>query len=138
MSDIFHAVGEVLGGPSTQKRVNPQTGVIEEVPLSRSGRIANTIGIYARGAAAGAAQHGPGAVGKAALAGSQEQQQTQQQQTENTLAESKNVQSQLEAQDRVRYKLNRSPNLAFAWRGSAPRWTRRRRKNSIPCRTCFQ
>ncbi len=84
-----------LGGPRTVQRVNPATGAIEEVPLTREGRIANTAGIYLRGAAAGAAQHGPGAVGKAALAGVQEQQQTQQQQQQNTLEDSRNVQLQL-------------------------------------------
>lgn len=98
MSDILHAVGEVLGGPSTVKKVNPQTGVIEEVPLSRSQRIANTAGIYIRGAAAGAAQHGPGAVGKAGLAGVKEEEETEQRQTDNTLEQSKNVQSQLAGQ----------------------------------------
>lgn len=91
LADIAHAIGDVLGGPRTVQRVNPATGAIEEVPLSREGRIANTAGIYLRGAAAGAAQHGPGAVGKAALAGVQEQQATQQQQTENTLAASRNT-----------------------------------------------
>lgn len=98
MSDILHAVGEVLGGPSTVKKVNPQTGVIEEVPLSRSQRIANTAGIYIRGAAAGAAQHGPGAVGKAGLAGVKEEEETEQRQTDNTLEQSKNVQTQLAGQ----------------------------------------
>lgn len=98
MSDILHAIGSVLGGPSTVQTVNPQTGAIEDKPLSRAGRIANTAGIYLRGAAAGAAQHGPAAAGKAALAGAQEQQGFQQQQQENTLAQSKNVQEQLRNQ----------------------------------------
>lgn len=95
MGDILHAIGEVLGGPSTRSQVNPQTGAIEKVPLSRSERIGNTVAMYLRGAAAGAAQHGPGAAGKAALAGAQSQQQLQQQQTQNTMEESRNVQAQL-------------------------------------------
>src|SRR5579871_3019200 len=96
VSDILRAVGDVLGGPSTHDEVDPTTGEIKHgVPFSRSQRIANTAGIYLRGAAAGAAQHGPAAIGKAALAGVNEQQQTQQQQQENTLEQSKNVQAQL-------------------------------------------
>lgn len=95
LSDILHAVGDVLGGPKTTQQVNPQTGQIEPVPLSREGRIANTIGIYARGAAAGAAQQGPGAVGKAALAGVQAQQQFQQQQQENLQGNAKLTTDQL-------------------------------------------
>jgi hypothetical protein len=91
MADILRAVSEVLGGPSTVDRVDPATGNIVPQKLSRAERIANTAGIYMRGAAAGAAQQGPGAAGKAALAGVQGQQQFQQQQQENVLAESKNV-----------------------------------------------
>jgi len=98
MSDILHAVGDVLGGPSTVKRVNPQTGAIENVPLSREGRIANTAGIYLRGAAAGAAQHGPAAAGKAALAGVTEEQETEEIQNKNVLDQSKNAQDQLRDQ----------------------------------------
>src|ERR1035437_2439436 len=75
MSDILHAVAQVLGGPSTHKEVDPNTGEVSDKPYSREGRIANTAGIYLRGAAAGAAQHGPGAAGKAALAGVQEEHQ---------------------------------------------------------------
>lgn len=95
MGDILHAVGEILGGPSTTRQVNPQTGQIETVPLSREQRIANQIGVFARGAAAGAAQHGPAAIGKAALAGVQEQQEFQQQATENLQQQERLTQQQL-------------------------------------------
>jgi hypothetical protein len=98
MGDVLHAVASVLAGPSETQTVDHETGNITTHKFSRSERIANTAGIYLRGAAAGAAQHGPGAVGKAALAGVNEQQATQQQQFENTQQESKNVQSQLEQQ----------------------------------------
>ncbi|HLV86636.1 MAG TPA: hypothetical protein VKV39_06630 [Candidatus Sulfotelmatobacter sp.] len=76
-SELLHAVGDVLGGPKTRSVVNPQTGQIEQQPLSRRERIAGQIGTMLRGAAAGAAQHGPGAVGAAALAGAESAEQTQ-------------------------------------------------------------
>jgi hypothetical protein len=118
MSDILHAVGEVLGGPSTTTQVNPQTGAIEKVPLSRSERIANTSSMYLRAMAAGAGQHGPGHLGKAAAAGAQATQQFQQQQQENTLAQSQNVRSTNAAQQQ---KLLTQASLAKASQESA-RW----------------
>lgn len=97
LGEILHAVGDVLGGPKTAKTVNPQTGAIEEVPLSRGQRIAHGIGTALVGAAAGAAQHGPGAVGKAALAGVQAQQEQQGINQRNLQAESQNVRATNEA-----------------------------------------
>lgn len=113
MADILHAIGEVLGGPSTTRQVNPQTGQIEDVPLSRAGRIANTASIYLRGAAAGAAQHGPAAIGKAALAGVQEQQGVQQQETQNLQDQSKLVSQQLMNRFQIANANNQS---LLAWR----------------------
>jgi hypothetical protein len=89
MSDILHAVAEVLGGPKTVKQVDPATGNVIDVPLSREQRIARQIGIFARGAAAGAAQTGPGHLGKAALAGVQAQQQVNQEQQQNLVEQQK-------------------------------------------------
>jgi hypothetical protein len=91
LSDLLHAVGDVFGGPKTAQRVNPQTGAIENVTLSRGQRISHGIGTALIGAAAGAAQHGPGAVGKAALAGVQAEQEQQGIQKQNVLAEAGNV-----------------------------------------------
>ncbi len=90
-SELLHAVGDVFGGPKTAQRVNPQTGAIESVPLSTRQRIAGGIGTALVGAAAGAAQHGPGSVGRAALAGVQATQEQQQRDKENLLSQSANV-----------------------------------------------
>lgn len=106
LSDILHAVGDVLGGPKTRQQVNPQTGAVESVPLTREQRIAGTAGMYLRAAGAGLAQHGPGAIGKAALAGSEEEQSFEQQQKENVLAESKNIQSQILQKAQIAHQNN--------------------------------
>src|ERR1700748_1534947 len=50
LADVLHAVGDVLGGPKTQAKVDPNTGKISQQPLDRQQRIANTAGIYLRGA----------------------------------------------------------------------------------------
>lgn len=106
LSDILHAVGDVLGGPKTRQQVNPQTGAIENVPLTREQRIGSGIGMYLRAAGAGLAQHGPGAMGKAIMAGSEEEAQTEQRQRENTMAESRNVQGQLLQQATIAHQNN--------------------------------
>lgn len=88
---ILRAVGDALGGGSTIKRVNPQTGVIEEVPRSTGSKVGSAVTTLLRGAAAGAAQHGPGSVGASALAGANAQDQFQQQQQQRLMQESQNV-----------------------------------------------
>ena len=109
LSKILHAIGDAVA-PETAQRVNSQTGQIEPVRLTTGQRIGNAIGTAVRGAAAGAAQTGPGSVGRAALAGVQAQQQFQQQQTENNLAQSRNVRETNAANQEA---LVRQANLAL-------------------------
>jgi hypothetical protein len=75
---LLGSVGEVLAGPKTAQTVD-QSGNIVNAPLSGAQRARNVLGTILTGASAGAAQHGPGAVGKAALAGVQAEQGIQQQ-----------------------------------------------------------
>lgn len=91
LSAILAAVGNALGGGATRGQVNPQTGAIEQVNRSTGSKIGSAISTLARGAAAGAAQHGPGATGRAALAGVQAQDEFQQQQEQKLKGESENV-----------------------------------------------
>ena len=92
LADIVSAVGDILGGPKTRKVVDRQTGAITEVPLSRGARIANTAGMFMRGAAAGmGAKPGPGFIGRAAAAGAEEEAGTEQRQQRNLMEESENV-----------------------------------------------
>src|ERR1700741_4410631 len=98
LSDMLHAVGDVLGGPSVTKHVDPVSGAIVSMPISRGTRIANAIATGLRGAGAGMAAHGPGAPGKAFLLGSEAQQQAQQTQQTRLLEESRNVRETQAAQ----------------------------------------
>jgi len=89
LSTILHAVGDALGGPKTGD---------DGQPISTAARTLHGVGTIIQGAAAGAAQHGPGSVGASALAGAQVQQRQAQQQKDNTLANSKQSQDELLAQ----------------------------------------
>ncbi|MCU1305165.1 MAG: hypothetical protein JWQ87_5449 [Candidatus Sulfotelmatobacter sp.] len=91
LSDLLHAVGDVFGGPKNVQRVNPQTGAIESVPASTRQRIAGGVASAVRGAAAGAAERGPGAVGRAALAGVQSADQARAIQQQALSRQSENV-----------------------------------------------
>lgn len=95
LSNILHAVGDVLGGPQTRQQVDPQTGAVSNVQLTGRERAVRTAGMYLRAAGAGLAQHGPGAMGKAAAAGAEEEQSFEDKQKDTALAESKNIQSQV-------------------------------------------
>jgi len=108
-SDLLHAVADVFEGPKYGQHVNPQTGAIEQVPLSREQRIGGQISTLLRGAAAGAAEHGPGAVGKAALAGVQSADQARQMQQERLQQQSANVRATNSAEQQ---KLLTQANLA--------------------------
>lgn len=78
----------LAGGRQYRTVIDPMTGKSQQVPIPISrGQIGMAIALQAlKGAVAGLAQHGPGAVGKAAFAGlqqgEQDQQQRQQQQQE--------------------------------------------------------
>jgi hypothetical protein len=93
LAELLHVVGAVFAGTGQQaQRVNPQTGAIEDNPnYTRTDRIAGVVGNAIRGAAAGAAAHGPGAVGQAALLGMQAGDAANQQQQQRLLAQSANV-----------------------------------------------
>jgi hypothetical protein len=78
LSQILHAVGDVLGGPKTAQTVDAN-GNIVNTPLTTGQRARNAIGTAIVGGAAGLSQRGPGAVGRAALAGVQATQEQQQQ-----------------------------------------------------------
>ena|ERR1017187_7701423 len=71
LSDILHAVGDALGGPSTKQSVDPNTGEVTKTPVSTGQRIAGGIARGIVGAGAGMAQHGPGSVGRSVLAGAE-------------------------------------------------------------------
>lgn len=113
LSAILHAIGDVMGGPKTTQTVDPETGAITNTPLNREQRIANTAGMYIRGIGAGLAQHGPGATGKAVVAGGQAQMDYQKQQSEDTLAQSKNIQQQVLNRATIAYQNNQT---LLAWR----------------------
>lgn len=97
MSKVLHAIGDAIA-PPTRPGINPETGAIEPQKRSTGERVGGLVATLVRGAAAGAAQHGPGAAGKAALAGVQAEQQFQQQQTENLDEAAKLKQQQLRDQ----------------------------------------
>src|ERR1700723_710202 len=77
LSRILHAVGEAIA-PSTKPGLDANGNIIP-VPQSTAQRVTGAVGRAMVGAAAGAAQRGPGSVGKAALAGVQATQEQQQQ-----------------------------------------------------------
>jgi hypothetical protein len=89
LSTILHAVGDALGGPKTGDQGQP---------ISTAARTLHGVGTIIQGAAAGAAQHGPGSVGASALAGAQVQQRQAQQEKDNTLANRKQTQEELISQ----------------------------------------
>jgi hypothetical protein len=101
LSQILHAVGNALGGGETEKFVNKQTGAIEERPRSTGSKIGSAISTIAMGAAAGASQHGPGSVGRSALAGGQVVQEAQDRRNQQLQAESQNVRETNDAQQRA-------------------------------------
>jgi hypothetical protein len=72
LSGILHAVGDVLGGTPTN-RLDPTTNQIVPNQLTTGQRAGNVIGAAIRGVAAGAAQHGPGSVGRSAVVASQQE-----------------------------------------------------------------
>jgi hypothetical protein len=72
---ILHAVGDAIA-PPTKQGVNAQ-GQLVNVPQTTAQRVTGALQRGIAGAAAGAAQQGPGAVGKALLAGVQSTQNQQ-------------------------------------------------------------
>lgn len=112
LGDVLHAVADLFAGPSTRSVVDAQGNIVKQ-PIPRSERIANAIATGIVGASAGAAQHGPGAIGKAGLAGAQAEEEIQQRQKENTLALSANRQRQLLNQASIAHMTQQT--AASAW-----------------------
>lgn len=91
LAAILAAVGDALGGGATHGQVNPQTGAVEQVNRSTGAKVGSAITTLIRGAAAGAAQHGPGSIGRSAMAGEQSQEDFQQQQQQRLKEQTQNV-----------------------------------------------
>lgn len=90
MGDLASTIFHVFAG-NPLATVDPATGGIKAANLTTAQKFENLAHGAIRGAAAGAAQRGPGSVGRSALAGVQASDEFNQQQRENLLKESANV-----------------------------------------------
>lgn len=106
LSDILHAVGDALGGPKDRDVVDPATGNVNKVPLSRGERIAGGIARGILGAGAGMSQHGPGSIGRSMQAGAAAEANVEAGQREKTQQESQNVRQGIEQRATIAYHNN--------------------------------
>jgi hypothetical protein len=91
LSEILHAVGNALGGGETTRSVDPKTGAIVETPRSTGSKVGSAVSTLLMGAAAGASQHGPGSIGRSALAGAQTEQEAEDRNARQLQQQSQNV-----------------------------------------------
>jgi hypothetical protein len=90
MGDLASTIFHVFAG-NPMATVDEKTGAVKPANLTSAQKFENLAHGFIRGAAAGAAQRGPGSVGRSALAGIQANDEANQQQRENILKQSENV-----------------------------------------------
>jgi hypothetical protein len=66
---MIRALGSAFGGPTGYEDIDPETGETKQVKYGTGQRVLNAVSTIAGGMAAGAGEHGPGHIGKAAAAG---------------------------------------------------------------------
>lgn len=90
MGDLASTIFHVFAG-NPMATVDEKTGAVRPANLTSAQKFENLAHGFIRGAAAGAAQRGPGSVGRSAAAGIQVNDEAAQQQRENILKQSENV-----------------------------------------------
>jgi hypothetical protein len=99
MGAVGHTVLDYFLGPKTRTAIDAQGNPVQQ-PLSTGQRVGNLVTAGVRGAIAGAAQRGPGATGRAALAGFQMGEQQREEAANTALRNQQMIRTALDLQDK--------------------------------------